>query len=207
MDTAFRENREMSENKEELVVKNIVFVGDGAVGKTSILYAYSNQGEFRISYVPTIFDRDETELTLDNVKHLVKLHDTAGQEDFERLRKIVYKEADCFVLCYSISDRKSFNNISNKWEPELRPYKKPIVLVGTKSDLTVGINIVQEEEGERLKRKINANQFLECSSKHNENINEVIYEAIRAAVVGPPEPPETSCCTSILKWFRCFNDE
>lgn len=38
------------------------------------------------------FDRDETELTLDNVRHLVKLHDTAGQEDYERLRKIVYKE-------------------------------------------------------------------------------------------------------------------
>lgn len=38
------------------------------------------------------YDRDETELTLDNVKHLVKLHDTAGQEDYERLRTFVYKE-------------------------------------------------------------------------------------------------------------------
>lgn len=38
------------------------------------------------------FDREETELTLDSVKHLVKLHDTAGQEDYERLRKIVYKQ-------------------------------------------------------------------------------------------------------------------
>lgn len=38
------------------------------------------------------YDRDETELTLDNVKHLVKLHDTAGQEDYERLRKFIYKE-------------------------------------------------------------------------------------------------------------------
>lgn len=37
-----------------LTLKNIVFVGDGAVGKTSLLYAYSNQGGFRISYVPTM---------------------------------------------------------------------------------------------------------------------------------------------------------
>lgn len=39
----------------ELVVKNIVFVGDGSVGKTSLLYAYSNQGGFRVSYVPTMW--------------------------------------------------------------------------------------------------------------------------------------------------------
>lgn len=38
------------------------------------------------------YDREETELTLDNVRHLVKLHDTAGQEDYERLRKMVYKD-------------------------------------------------------------------------------------------------------------------
>lgn len=38
----------------ELSVKNIVFVGDGAVGKTCILYAYSNQGEFCVTYVPTM---------------------------------------------------------------------------------------------------------------------------------------------------------
>lgn len=55
--------------------------------------------------------------------------------------------------------------------------------------------------------KINANQFLECSSKHNENINEVIYEAIRAAIAGPPEMPETSCFTSLLKRFNCCDDD
>lgn len=38
------------------------------------------------------YDREETELTLDNVKHLIKLHDTAGQEDYERIREIVYKD-------------------------------------------------------------------------------------------------------------------
>lgn len=40
----------------------------------------------------TRYDREETELTLDNVRHLVKLHDTAGQEDYERLRKMIYRD-------------------------------------------------------------------------------------------------------------------
>lgn len=38
------------------------------------------------------YDRDETEIILDNQRHLIKLHDTAGQEDYERLRQIIYKE-------------------------------------------------------------------------------------------------------------------
>lgn len=42
----------------------------------------------------TRYDREETELTLDNVRHLVKLHDTAGQEDYERLRKMIYKDVN-----------------------------------------------------------------------------------------------------------------
>lgn len=38
----------------EIVVKNVVIVGDGSVGKTCLLYAYSNQGEFFLTYVPTM---------------------------------------------------------------------------------------------------------------------------------------------------------
>lgn len=43
-----------AEKETEIIIKNIVIVGDGAVGKTCLLYAYSNQGEFRVSYVPTM---------------------------------------------------------------------------------------------------------------------------------------------------------
>lgn len=59
------------------------------------------------------------------------------------------------------------------------------------------------EEGERLQRKINANQFLECSAKNNENINEVIYEAIRAAVAGPLDPPQLGCLEILQKYLCC----
>lgn len=71
-----------------------------------------------------------------------------------------------------------------------------ISVSGTKSDLSIGSTIVRTEEGERLRRKINANQFLECSAKNNDNINEVIYEAVRASVRGLPEDEPTDCCWS-----------
>lgn len=79
-------------------------------------------------------------------------------------------------------------------------------ILGTKSDLTVGINIVQVEEGEKLQRKINANQFLECSAKNNDNINEVIYESIRAAVAGPLDPPPMGWNELLRKYLCCHED-
>lgn len=72
------------------------------------------------------------ELTLDNVRHSIKLHDTAGQEEYDRVRKLFYKDADCFILCYSIDNKASFQNIWQKWIHELKSIDRrvPIVLVG-----------------------------------------------------------------------------
>lgn len=64
---------------------------------------------------------------------MIKLIDTAGQEEYERVRRMFYKEANCFILCYDISSRVSFTNILHKWMPELQAiddWPKPIVLVG-----------------------------------------------------------------------------
>lgn len=88
----------------------------------------------------------------------------------------------------------------------LRHFNVIIMSSGTKSDLTVGINIVQVEEGEKMRRKINANQFLECSAKQNDNINEVIYEAIRAAVAGPIEQPNAGIFETVRRIVCCSTD-
>lgn len=57
----------------------------------------TSNSDIDLNLLSNRFDREETELTLDNVKHLVKLHDTAGQEDYERLRKIVYKDVSAWM--------------------------------------------------------------------------------------------------------------
>lgn len=67
---------------------------------------------------------------MDGIRYFIKAYDTAGQEDVERLRKMIYKEADCFVLCYSIVDRISYNKILEVWYPEVSVHDCPIVLVG-----------------------------------------------------------------------------
>jgi Ras-related C3 botulinum toxin substrate 1 len=86
---------------------------------------------FKLNILPR-YDREVFELTLDGILHSIKLHDTAGQEEYDRIRKIAYKEADAFILCYSIDNKASFENIKMKWIPELRNLDRrvPIVLVG-----------------------------------------------------------------------------
>ena len=168
------------------------------------------------------------ELKLDNVTHSIKLHDTAGQEEYDRVRKLFYKDSDCFILCYSIDNKASFQNIWQKWIHELRSIDRrvPIVLVGnniflffliiqaficksqligTKTDLRQNLirkQLITTDEGESLKRKINANTFIECSAKDNILIKETVYEAVRASVNGAIIEEENvnsslfSCCQS-----------
>lgn len=73
------------------------------------------------------------EINLNGEKYMIKLVDTAGQEDYDNVRQLFYKDADCILLCYDISNRVSFTNIMEKWLPDLLKIEKwpfPIVLVG-----------------------------------------------------------------------------
>ncbi|XP_055533001.1 ras-like GTP-binding protein RhoL [Wyeomyia smithii] len=183
-------------------IVNIVVVGDGMVGKTCLLHAYTNpDSSFNIDYTPTIYDKGSIDLRLNGTDYTIQLHDTAGQEDFERIRRQFYKQANCFLLCYSIDSRVSFENVTAKWIPELTAnLRLPIVLVATKVDTRRHTNKeVSTREGEQLARKINANAFIECSAKDGSNVEQAIEEAVRACLLGVPTPPEDDSC-----WSKCW---
>lgn len=74
----------------------------------------------------------EFPITVDGDPHLVKLYDTAGQEAYDQLRQTFYKDADCFLVCFSVDNRTSYNNVIPFWMKELPPIVKhvPIVLCG-----------------------------------------------------------------------------
>ncbi|KAF2580178.1 hypothetical protein F2Q68_00003751, partial [Brassica cretica] len=88
-------------------------------------------------YVPTVFDNFSANVVVNGATVNLGLWDTAGQEDYNRLRPLSYRGADVFILAFSLISKASYENVSKKWIPELTHYAPgvPIVLVGTKLDL------------------------------------------------------------------------
>lgn len=165
----------------------ITAVGDGMVGKTCMLITYTSR-RFPTEYVPTVFDNYSDNLTVDGQEFNMTLWDTAGQEDYERLRPLSYPNTDCFLLCFSVGSHSSFENIFSKWYPEIRLHcpNVPIVLVGTKTDLREAqADCVTVAEGRRMRKKINASRYVECSAKANEGLQEVFIEGVRAVIKKP----------------------
>lgn len=80
------------------------------------------------------------------------IFDTAGHDDLGTIRPIAYANTDCFLVCYSVNDRNSFNNACSKWLSEIKTCAKtaPCILVGTKSDLRTAAEEAKES-GEEVK--------------------------------------------------------
>ncbi|KAK4117439.1 ras-like protein ced-10 [Canariomyces notabilis] len=179
-----------------------VVTGDGAVGKTCMLISYTTNA-FPSEYIPTVFDNYSAEVTVDGKEVSLGLWDTAGQEDYDRLRPLSYPQTDVFIICFSVVSPPSFDNVLAKWYPEITHHAPnvPIVLVGTKLDKrndpeTVaklkqqfGVEGISWDMGNDLKDKIGAAYYNECSALTQVGLKTVFDNAIRAVL--KPEANKT----------------
>ncbi|KAK8386493.1 hypothetical protein O3P69_010842 [Scylla paramamosain] len=175
-------------------VLKIVAVGDGFVGKTTLLITHTT-GVFQDEYVPTVFDNYASTMMVDGAEYSYTLWDTAGQEGFDRCRVLCYSQTSVFLVCFSIDSPNSFENVKDLWLPEVRREcgeKIPTVLVGTKADLRSSApseNLVKKTDGKRLARALKMHGYVETSAKLQIGCTEVFQEAIRAAT----KPPASVC--------------
>jgi len=126
------------------------------------------------------------------------LWDTAGQEEYDKMRTVSYPHTDVFVLCFSLVHPMSFENVRNRWYPELKEYcpESPILLVGTKLDLTTdeatmqaltkqGLAPVGKDAAQSLSKELHLAGYLECSGMTQAGVKVVFDEAARLAVGKP----------------------
>ncbi|ORY69273.1 P-loop containing nucleoside triphosphate hydrolase protein [Leucosporidium creatinivorum] len=175
--------------------RKVVVIGDGACGKTSLLNVFVN-GEFPHVYEPTVFENHVAEMVIDGVPIELALWDTAGQEDFARLRSLSYPDTHVILLCFAIDQPVSLENVESKWVDELMEHLPgvKICLVALKCDLRedlrtreklerTGHGPVEYDEGLNVARRIRASRYLECSAKEDRGVREAFEEAARVAII------------------------
>lgn len=169
----------------------VVVVGDGACGKTCLLEVF-RRNQFPAAYIPTVVDNFAKDVTIPSgsgeIIVTLALWDTAGQEDYDTIRPLSYRETDLVLICYTIENKKKIPNISKKWLMEIRNYcpKAGYFLIGLKSDLRT-LNdptldkeaFISKEEGQEIADSIKAIKFIECSARTGENVTEVFEEVAK----------------------------
>jgi len=185
--------------------KKLVIVGDGACGETCLLIVFSKD-QFPEVYVPTVFENYVADIEVDTKQVELALWDTAGQEDYDRLRPLSYPDTDVILMCFSIDSPDSLENIPEKWTPEVRHFcpSVPIILVGNKKDLRHDNSTLRElgkmkqqpvtvEEGNAMADKIGAYGYMECSARTKDGVREVFELATKAALQARKRKPKTKC--------------
>ena len=152
----------------------IIFVGDAATGKTSIINRIIDN-PFNDTYEVSIgidFMSKNIRFRGQNIK--IQIWDSAGQEKYKGLIPSYVRNSSIVFIVYDISNRSSFDNIPN-WISFVKNIEKTtMILCGNKTDLDRDVNRNEAEELAEREGLL----FFECSAKTNENIKNMFYSSI-----------------------------
>lgn len=154
----------------------IVLLGEGCVGKTSIVLRYV-EDKFQSKHISTLQASFLSKTIYVNEERInLNIWDTAGQERFHALGPIYYRSSNGAILVYDITDVDSFQKVKN-WAKELKKMLGPevvIAIAANKIDLDNSRNVTVEE-GKIYSADVGA-RYIETSAKSNLGIEELFSE-------------------------------
>ena len=170
----------------------ISILGSGGVGKTCIVLRLT-RSKFDSEYVPTIQDFFEKNLIIDGQSYNLTIIDTAGQEEMQQITDMAIKDAQAFVIVYSIKSVVSFQETEKYYNKVKQATANPkIVLCGNMCDVSGeerGITIAQ---GTALAEKWDC-PFFETSAKDDINVTQAFEAALRL-ILPSKENESEGCC-------------
>lgn len=162
-----------------LRVYKIVVLGDGGVGKSAVTLQFVRHS-FLDYHDPTIEDSYQQQAVIDGQPALLDILDTAGQVEFTAMRDQYMRCGEGFMICYSVTDRHSFQ--------EALEYRKlisrvranddiPLVLIGNKYDLHHQRKVTTQE-GKALAEQLGC-PFYETSAALRQFIDDAFHSIVR----------------------------
>ncbi|RUS18900.1 P-loop containing nucleoside triphosphate hydrolase protein [Endogone sp. FLAS-F59071] len=159
---------------------NLVMLGSPAAGKTAIAKQLS-PGYASTDIDPVTRDSCRAEFSVDSLPCVLEVIDDAEREEYPELRDHWIREADGFLLVYSVTSRETFEKLA--FYPSIIVRARggvgaPVVLVGNDCDL-ISEREVAREEGVEMARKFGCD-FVECSARTCANIQRPFFKLVRA---------------------------
>ena len=166
-------------------ILKLVVIGDGAVGKTSLIVRHVDK-RFIEEYKPTIgFDIALKTMKIEEggIEAELLIWDIAGQAIFEKIREEYLQGTNGALILFDLTRKETYDHV-NDWLKELTNYagKVPFVLIGNKADLT-DQRAVSEDEGRHLMSKTEAIEYIETSAKTGQKVEDA-FEKIIKKVLG-----------------------
>jgi Ras-related protein Rab-21 len=160
----------------------VVLLGEGAVGKSSILLRYL-ENKFNNKHLSTTqASFASRKLNIDGKDVELNIWDTAGQEKYHSLGPIYYRGSQGAILIYDITDERSFERIKN-WVRELQEVLKDsaaLFVVGNKIDLEE-TRTISKDTAVQYAESVGAS-YHECSAKENINIDSLFDNIAKAMI-------------------------
>ena len=175
----------MSESEDDFIFK-ITVVGDGEVGKTSLIKNYTS-ASFKSDYIKTIGAQFSTYFEeIDGLKCKLSLWDIAGQDDHHYLRPTFYKGSRGAIVVFSLEDSEHGKTSYDHVDEWFRGIKHncgniPVVLFGNKLDL-VDESQLEEEKVKKLVEKLGFNGYFKTSAKTGDGVIEAFRILIKAII-------------------------
>ncbi|MHA2391936.1 MAG: Rab family GTPase [Promethearchaeota archaeon] len=159
----------MTEKKINL---KLALLGDPAVGKTSLVNRYTDEG-FKDNYQPTLgVNIIMKKLKFEDFYVQLSIWDIAGQDKYELSRKMFFEGCAGSLLVYDITRDSTFERIQTKWLEDFTKFARQdgiYILIGNKADLKESVQ-VSTEKGQILAKAIKACDFIETSAKEGDNV-------------------------------------
>lgn len=161
------------------VLAKAIIIGDSSVGKSSLLYRYTEQ-DWNPHYIATI-GVDFKVMTFERDSKIVKLQlwDTAGQDRFRTIVHTYYRGAHGVMMVFALDDRQSFDNL-HEWIGDVQKFATngvPVVLIGNKSDCRPNEVAVSDEEAEALAQRLGG-VYMKTSARVNQGVDEAFTQML-----------------------------